>query len=597
MVVGTGLVLARGGLGTDSPPVVTGAVVDNCDALLPFVEPDEIWVDDTTQSRTGAEVHYERARISSLAWSVAGVRSRRRATGRVPLIGRDQEWQALLGVLEGFLRDRKPEIVTVCGGPGMGKRRLLAEFERMARSRCTDPGAPPIVNLPAVLDAMALSSAICECCGITTDDLPDTARTKLRTVVRRTAATVWEAEHIISVLQPLLHRTADQDLPTYGAETSAAWWLLLERITSHRGAVLIVHDLELADQDVVDFVDHITRPASGRPVLVAAATRSSVPSRLPSQVAIQRRAITLTLLPLPDSDVEALLDRLLDAGRVFPRRATAARRCKEVFTRLRRKLVSVCDGSPALAHEYAALLRDAVRRAPRVVPAEGGRAHPAQLATGLLPPAIERMTAERLDRLPDGTRAILRDAAVAGAAAWGDVVAAAGSHDRDEVVPHLDRLVHQNFLARMETDPVSGDSRYEFRLPSDCHVAYSQLSLPARAEKQANVVGWFHRRADAADHRVAPLLDHYRRGLRDLTTSAGLSFDGPPSPELFVLESGGVTEGAGRGQVGDVVRYYQQLARTPLWCFRELCQLVDELRALADGSDPAGITPSEWRAG
>ena len=49
-----------------------------------------------------------------------------------PLFGRDQELTLLLGIWTRVVREARPQLITVLGEPGIGKSRLLAEFEHRA---------------------------------------------------------------------------------------------------------------------------------------------------------------------------------------------------------------------------------------------------------------------------------------------------------------------------------------------------------------------------------------------------------------------------------------------------------------------------------
>ena len=55
---------------------------------------------------------------------------RPRALGHAPFVGRDHELDVLVGALGRVLREERPQLVSVLGEPGIGKSRLIAEFER-----------------------------------------------------------------------------------------------------------------------------------------------------------------------------------------------------------------------------------------------------------------------------------------------------------------------------------------------------------------------------------------------------------------------------------------------------------------------------------
>src|SRR5205823_3078158 len=59
---------------------------------------------------------------------LAGPKSR--PLGTAPLVGRDEELAVLSGIWSRVMREAQPHLVTVLGDPGLGKSRLVAEFEK-----------------------------------------------------------------------------------------------------------------------------------------------------------------------------------------------------------------------------------------------------------------------------------------------------------------------------------------------------------------------------------------------------------------------------------------------------------------------------------
>ncbi|SMD26533.1 BTAD domain-containing putative transcriptional regulator [Kibdelosporangium aridum] len=582
MVVATGLVLARFRPENDSPPSITGATVDACHSLLPFVHNNEIWVTDETRAASENTVAYERAQISSVAWAAVGVRPPPQSWP-VPMIGHQRARDTLLSVVDRFLRQRTPEVVSVHGDPGMGKSRLIAEVEWLVASRTAGHQPVPVVHLPVVLDDAALADALCKCCEITGDDLPETANRKLHEFVKRTALTAVEAVWMISALQPLLHRTSPSGPVTRRADRMAAWWRMLERIATVRCIVLVVDDVEFADHRVLDFVGRITRSSSEASVLVVADARPAAVVRRPQWAETQRHATPVTLLPLPDSDMEVLLDHLFDAHGLIPKRIDPTQPDGGGLAWLSRALVVACHGNPAFAHDYVALIQQAVNSDPNgATPME---------ADGVLPPVMERMTAERVDRLPIATRSVLQDAAVAGPVVWGDAVAAAGRWAKDEVKPHLNELVRHGFLVRSAVDACSGDTRYEFRFPPDRHVVYSQLSLALRAAKRTNVIAWIDALPDC---RMAELLADYRKEEERITAMAGCSMGDLVGREEPAT-NGDVPRDARRGQADAAVRYYVALTEMPAWFRARLRWVAGELKVLRSGRNTVSAAVQNMR--
>src|SRR5205823_4156757 len=99
-----------------------------------------------------------------------------------PLVGRDEELSVLSGLWTKVTREARPHLVTILGEPGIGKSRLVAEFERrtlagglVLHGRCLPYGE--------VLGYWALSMALKEAASITAEDDARTARDKLGSMV------------------------------------------------------------------------------------------------------------------------------------------------------------------------------------------------------------------------------------------------------------------------------------------------------------------------------------------------------------------------------------------------------------------------------
>ena len=128
-------------------------------------------------------------------WEVLGIEAapRPRALGHAPFVGRDDEMDVLVGTLARVVREERPHLVSVLGEPGIGKSRLIAEFERRApeltavtvlHGRCLPYGE--------ALGYRALAMALYELAGILPDDAASVARARLRHLVRATLHAVGD---------------------------------------------------------------------------------------------------------------------------------------------------------------------------------------------------------------------------------------------------------------------------------------------------------------------------------------------------------------------------------------------------------------------
>src|SRR6185437_15241094 len=142
--------------------------------------------------------------------------------------------------------------------------------------------------------------------------------------------------------------------------------------------VLVFEDLHWADDDLLDFVDHLVDWSSEVPLLVVCTARPELLERRPGWGGGKPNALTLSISPLSDEDTARLLAGLLERA-VLP-----ADKQAELLVR--------AGGNPLYAEQFARLLAEA-----------GG---------GELPENVQGIIAARLDGLPPEEKQLLQDASV-----------------------------------------------------------------------------------------------------------------------------------------------------------------------------------------
>src|SRR4051795_11115653 len=111
------------------------------------------------------------------ATAVAAAPGRRRDEARSPLVGRENELALLESLAERVARERRPYLVTIVGEAGVGKSRLLAEFERRATGFAFRTGRCPAYGSAVVY--WALGEVLRDEFGIDDADSAEVAWRKL----------------------------------------------------------------------------------------------------------------------------------------------------------------------------------------------------------------------------------------------------------------------------------------------------------------------------------------------------------------------------------------------------------------------------------
>src|SRR5207247_3543017 len=91
----------------------------------------------------------------------------------------------------------------------------------------------------------------------------------------------------------------------------AAWRRFFEALAERGPLVLVFEDLHWADDQFLDFVDHLVDWAADVPLLVVGTARPELLERRPGWGGGKRNATTLSLAPLAEAETSQLIAALL----------------------------------------------------------------------------------------------------------------------------------------------------------------------------------------------------------------------------------------------------------------------------------------------
>ncbi|MDG4892393.1 BTAD domain-containing putative transcriptional regulator [Mesorhizobium sp. WSM4976] len=428
--------LDQGGADTAT---ITGSAMHVAGVLAGAADADELLLSDAVYQSVAHLVEHAEprtivARVSEKpieAWRSVGLSSD--GVARTAFVGRHAELAQLAGALKTCLDTGRGLVVHVRGEAGIGKTRLVEEFQRLAAEQGFE------CHTGLVLDFGAGGK-----------------RNAIRALVRglvEDAPIAVDSGLVDAALEVHLHQLLQLPLPAdelsaYDAIDNAArakgleqtLLQLVERAAARRPLVMIVEDIQWADAETLALVDALATAARGSPVLVVTTARSEEELPEPGRHigAGEGPRLTLDLPPLYRQEALTLAGRFLAPTDVF------AISC-----------VERAGGNPLFLEQ---LLRSGDRGPDR------------------LPDTIHSVVLARLDMLPPGDRHILRAASVLGQLFAPDaLVYLLGDSGRD-----YGSLIRRGFLK-----PVGNDLLFAHALMRDG----VYLSLP-RAERLA-----LHRRA------------------------------------------------------------------------------------------------------
>src|ERR671923_110892 len=306
-------------------------------------------------------------------------------------------------------------LVSVLGEPGIGKSRLAVEFlgsveteARVLTGRCLSYGEG--------ITYWALGEIVRQAAGIEKEDDAATARRRIESLLAGTE----DAEVVAALIAQALGLERGS-----GATGEIAWAArrLFEALARERPLVVAIEDLHWAEQALVDLVEQLPALARG-PILVVCLGR---PEALDARPEWPGRVIRLE--PLPDEDATLLIERLIGGAGL---REDA-----------RERILEAAAGVPLFVEELLAILVEdgLVRQTP-----DGRWVPHGSLADFAIPPTIDALLAERLDRLEARQRTLLEDGAVEGQLFHLGAVLALAAESADRAARLLAELVQRELV-------------------------------------------------------------------------------------------------------------------------------------------------------
>ena len=410
-----------------------------------------------------------------------------------PFVGREAELELLENSLARVVRDRRPQLVTIFGDPGLGKTRLVNEFLEGAERVTTLSGR----TLPygEGVTFWPLASMIKASAGIKDDDPVGDAFEKLRASC--------ESEAVADLLGAALGVLGAAEEERTPGELSWAALRWAEQLADAQPLVLVFEDIHWAEEPLLDLIEHLARSLRDVPVLIVALARPELLDARPTWAGGIRSASSIDLAPLAGSDSQELVGVLLSSSEVPPAQLAL--------------VLERAEGNPLFLEEIARALRD------------GG-------GLQAVPDSLQAVIAARIDALAPGEKRLLQSAALAGRVFY------QGALERlvpDLKIAELLRcLLEREFITTEEHATISGDRAFRFKHVLIRDVAYGGMTKQRRAREHQEFVMWVEERApdELADIR-AHHLDQAATLLAELNGSV---------PEELATSAAEALKGAGR---------------------------------------------------
>lgn len=483
----------------------------------------------------------------------------------IPLVGRGAELRTLRDAFDETLARGEPTVITMVGEAGVGKTRLLYEFDRWVEPQGATVrffkgrAGPQMSNRPYALmrDLFAFRF------GIREGESPVMARVKLEQGARKFTGTggtekIHFMGHLLGFdftdspyLGSSLHnpRQMRDRAFLYTAQFFAS--MTTTRTPSHSRAVsvmgsagredqplvvIFLEDVHWADDGSLDLVEYLVRESQGVPLLLVVTTRPSLWERRPTwgREFGSAREARLNLPPLTLEESHHLADTLLQRVATVP-------------PELPRLLVERTDGNPFYMEELVKmLLEEEIILVPEG--AQPWQVVGERLAEVEVPPSLVGVFQARMDSLPRQARETLQRAAVVGRVFWDKAVEQLFGEMPNAnlyVQSALQLLQAREFIIERQTSAFEGTREFVFKHTLLQEVAYGSIVAEQVPRYHAQIAAWLTKvGAEGWGNWAGLIAEQAERADQGLQAAVWYRRAGKQAQESYVPEA--------------AIRYYQR---------------------------------------
>jgi class 3 adenylate cyclase/tetratricopeptide (TPR) repeat protein len=407
------------------------------------------------------------------------------------LVGREAELHQLQEAFNHAVRAGQTQLVTILGEAGVGKSRLLYEFDRWVAQFST-----PVMAFKARASPQTISvpfSLLREMIGyhlgmLTTDPLEVTRHCLVEGLSAMLEDEAEMKAHFVGALlgfdfsnSPYLQGVEDdpRQLRDRGQYYLSQY---LASVAGQSPTVLLLDDIHWADGPSLDFISQWVYQYPQLKLMVVCLGRPAFSQHFPAWAPAETLPgqplpgyLPLELEPLSRPASQELMAEILGEVEAFPEL-------------LSRQILDQADGNPFYIEEFIQALLDA-----HVIhagsPAGKWQLDQARLGRLELPGTLVALLEARLDSLTLPQRSLLQQASVIGQVFWSSALQAVRG-DKPVSEQELELLTRRGFIYPREPSTFASDEEYHFHHALLRDVAYQALLKPDRKEHHARVAGW-----------------------------------------------------------------------------------------------------------
>ena len=422
------------------------------------------------------------------------------------MIGREQEFRQLQDAFYSAIHQRYLHCLTIVGEAGIGKSRLLYEFEKWI-----DPLPETVLYFKGRADQQMrhapyalLRDMVSHRLQIKDNDPPDIARHKIEAgFLAILGETGIEKAHFVGHLLGFdfsdtpeiagvlddTRQVRDRAFHYIGQYFAAA--------TQINPILILLEDIHWADDNSLDLIEHLTRNVTHYPILILALTR---PILFEHRSSWRGSYPLINLNALTRDESTRLVQEIL---RLVP----------AVPQVLQETLIANASGNPFYMEELVKMMIEHGV----IIPGERyWQVHPARLAELRVPATLTGVLQARLDRLPFTERELLQRASVVGRIFWDGAVAYLSQEEPEpEPVPVTDglgALQGKELIFRRLAPAFAGTEEFMFKHAILHEVTYESVLKSRRRQFHERTATWLIQKSDRrVDEYAGAIAHHYEQ--------------------------------------------------------------------------------------
>jgi predicted ATPase/class 3 adenylate cyclase len=411
-----------------------------------------------------------------------------------PMIGRAEELNTLQRAIEAIETQPDCRFVTIIGEAGLGKSRLLKEFETWLEQR---ENKYPLFKGRATLETVDLPYGLLRDLfasqfEILEDDTIPIVRDKIRTGFERYVEHYEDVELAADLLGHLFgyqfshspHLEALMDSPRQLKERGVHILTIYLKAAATNGPIAIfLDDIHWSDESSLDIFIHLFKQFTGLPVLFVALSRPTLMERRPNWGKLDQH-MRLDLHALTTEASQQLVGKVLNKVDNIP-------------DDLSKLIVKNAEGNPYYLEELIKMLiEDGVVDTSQPI----WKIQADRLDNLRIPATLTGVLQARLDSLPVEEHAILQQASVVGRVFWQAAISYVCENNvgdesfsiagPDEIEHHLEMLQQREMIIENKAPTFSNTREFSFIHTIQREVTYESVLLRTRRYYHSLIANW-----------------------------------------------------------------------------------------------------------